>query len=97
MKLLTIFAFFFSFAFMFGPASSKLFEGILLIFVRRPYDIGDKISLSDPTKDTNTAGSSMWFVENVTVFTTTVRYASTNEVATYSNGSLARLRIVNAK
>ena len=91
------FAFFFSFAFMFGPASSKLFEGILLIFVRRPYDIGDKISLSEPNKDTNTAGSSMWFVENVTVFTTTVRYASTNEVATYSNGSLARLRIANAK
>ncbi len=93
----SVFAFFFSFSFMFGPASSKLFEGILLIFVRRPYDIGDKISLSDPTKDTNTAGSSMWFVENVTVFTTTVRFAATNEVATYSNGSLARLRIVNAK
>lgn len=93
----SVFAFFFSFSFMFGPASSKYFEGILLIFVRRPYDIGDKISLSDPARDTNSAGSSTWFVEKVTVFTTTVRFASTNEVATYSNGSLARLRIVNAK
>jgi len=93
----SVFAFFFSFSFMFGPASSKYFEGILLIFVRRPYDIGDKIGLSNPAKDTNSGGSSMWFVEKVTVFTTTVRFASTNEVATYQNGSLARLRIINAK
>ena len=30
------------------------------------------------------------------LFTTTVRFATTNEVATYSNGSLAQLRIINA-
>lgn len=95
--ILSFSAFFFSFSFMFGPASSKYFEGILLIFVRRPYDIGDKIALSDPEVDTSPTGSSTWFVEKVTIFTTTVRYASTNEVATYSNGSLARLRIINAK
>jgi hypothetical protein len=95
--LTSIWTFFLSLAFMFGSASSTFFEGILMIFVRRPYDIGDKISLSNPSTDTNSAGSSTWFVENVTLFTTTVRYASTNEVATYSNGSLARLRIVNAK
>ena len=82
---------------MFGSASSKYFEGLLLIFVRRPYDIGDKISISDPEKDTSAEGSSTWFVEDVSVFTTTVRFATTNEVATYSNGSLARLRIINAK
>lgn len=95
--ILSFSAFFFSFSFMFGPASSKYFEGILLIFVRRPYDIGDKIALSDPEVDTSSTGSSTWFVEKVTIFTTTVRFASTNEVATYSNGSLARLRIINAK
>ncbi len=95
--ILSFSAFFFSFSFMFGPASSKYFEGILLIFVRRPYDIGDKIALSDPEVDTSPSGSSTWFVEKVTIFTTTVRFASTNEVATYSNGSLARLRIINAK
>jgi hypothetical protein len=95
--ILSFSAFFFSFSFMFGPASSKYFEGILLIFVRRPYDIGDKIALSDPEVDTSPTGSSTWFVEKVTIFTTTVRFASTNEVATYSNGSLARLRIINAK
>ena len=95
--LVSFSAFFFSFSFMFGPASSKFFEGMLLIFVRRPYDIGDKIALSDPEEDTSSSGSSTWFVENVTIFTTTVRFATTNEVATLSNGSLARLRIINAK
>ena len=58
---------------------------------------GDKIALSDPASDTSSSGSSTWFVEKVTLFTTTVRFATTNEVATYSNGSLARLRIINAK
>jgi hypothetical protein len=58
---------------------------------------GDKIALSDPRSDTSPSGSSTWFVEQVTLFTTTVRFATTNEVATYSNGSLARLRIINAK
>jgi hypothetical protein len=95
--LLSFSTFFFSFSFMFGPASSKYFEGLLLIFVRRPYDIGDKIALSDPGNDTSAAGSSTWFVEAVSFYTTTVRFATTNEVATYSNGSLARLRIINAK
>jgi len=95
--VLSFSAFFFSFSFMFGPASSKYFEGILLIFVRRPYDIGDKVALSDPENDTSSSGSSTWFVEKVSLFTTTVRFATTNEVATYSNGSLARLRIINAK
>ncbi len=69
----------------------------MLILVRRPYDVGDKIALSDPGSDTSPSGSSTWFVEQVTLFTTTVRFATTNEVATYSNGSLAPLRIINAK
>jgi small-conductance mechanosensitive channel len=32
-------------SFLFGSAASNYFEGLLLIFVRRPYDIGDKVSL----------------------------------------------------
>ena len=96
-SLLSMTTFFFSFSFMFGPAASKYFEGILLIFVRRPYDIGDKVAISDPEKDTSASGSSTWFVEKVSLYATTVRFATTNEVATYSNGSLARLRIINAK
>ena len=85
-----------SFAFCFGSAASKYFEGLLLIFVRRPYDIGDKIAISPVDDVSNPDGSSAWFVEGVSLFTTTARYATTNEVATFSNGSLANSRIINA-
>ena len=88
--------FFLGFSFLFGAAASNYFEGLLLIFVRRPYDIGDKIATSNPKSDTSPDGSSTWYVDNVTLFTTTVRFATTNEVATYSNGSIAQLRIINA-
>ena len=88
--------FFLGFSFLFGSAASNYFEGLLLIFVRRPYDIGDRIATSNPKSDTNSNGSSTWYVDRVTLFTTTVRFATTNEVATYSNGSLALLRIINA-
>lgn len=83
-------------SFLFSSASSKYFEGILLILVRNPYDIGDRIAISAPMNETNNDGSTTWFVENITLFTTTVRNAATNEVATYANGSLASLRIINA-
>lgn len=88
--------FFLGFSFLFGSAASNYFEGLLLIFLRRPYDIGDRIATSNPRDQTNENGSSTWFVDQVTLFTTTVRFATTNEVATYSNGSLAQLRIINA-
>jgi hypothetical protein len=88
--------FFLGFSFLFGAAASNYFEGLLLIFVRRPYDIGDRIATSNPKSDTSSDGSSTWYVDNVTLFTTTVRFATTNEVATYSNGSIAQLRIINA-
>ena len=85
-----------SFAFCFGSAASHYFEGLLLIFVRRPYDIGDKIGISPVDNVSNPDGSSAWFVEGVSLFTTTARYATTNEIATFSNGSLANSRIINA-
>jgi hypothetical protein len=69
---------------------------LLLVLVRQPYDIGDRIAVSNPMNDTPPDGSTTWFVEGITLFTTTVRCASTNEVGTYSNGSLASLRIINA-
>ena len=36
-----------------------------------------------------------WFVEDINLFHTTVRYAGTNEVATINNGSVANMRIIN--
>jgi hypothetical protein len=51
--------------------------------------------VSDVNQDTNSDGSSGWLVEKIDLFTTTVRFASTREVATIANGSLARSRIIN--
>ncbi len=85
-----------SISFAIGNASSKWFEGVLLVLVRKPYDIGDRIAISDPKCDTNIDGSVTWFVESVALYSTTVRNAATNEVATYNNGYLAGTRIINA-
>lgn len=65
--------------------------------MRRPYDIGDRIALSSPETPLSIDGSATWFVQTVGLFTTTVRFAATNEVATLSNGSLAASRVINAK
>jgi len=83
------------FSFMFGPATSKYFQGLLLILVQRPYDIGDRINVSDVNRDTAGSGSAGWIVKDVTLYHTTVVYGSTSEVATVSNGSLALSRIIN--
>lgn len=49
-------------------------KGILFILARRPYDIGDRISVSDVNIDASFDGSASWFVQNVDLFTTTVRF-----------------------
>ena len=85
-----------SFAFLFGKAGSSIFIGIIFILVQKPYDIGDKIHISNANIDTSPTGSPTWFVDGITLFSTTVRRAATNEVATHSNGSLADSRIINA-
>jgi hypothetical protein len=71
-------------------------KGDLLVLVRKPFDIGDRIAISDPQNDTDSNDSTTWFVEKVTLYFTTVRNAATNEVATYNNGYLAGSRIINA-
>lgn len=92
----SISAFILGFAFMIGSACSKYIEGLLLIFVRRPFDIGDRIHVSNPNIDCSNTGSPGWIVKDVDLFTTTVIYGATNEVATYTNSSLAASRIINA-
>jgi small-conductance mechanosensitive channel len=117
----SISGFILGFSFMIGSACSKIVEGVLLILVRRPYDIGDRIAVSDINSDTDPSGSAGWTVKgrcstvvnvaghsshgfltfvclfvlryiDINLFTTTVLYGSSNEVATYSNGSLAGSR-----
>ena len=43
----------------------------------------------------NFDGSPHWLVESVDLLSTTARLTGTNEVASFSNGALARLRLVN--
>ena len=85
-----------AFAFMIGSASSKYFEGVLFILVRRPYGIGDRIHVSDVEENTSIEGSLGWVVEHVTLFETIATWTPTQERCSLSNGSLANSRIINA-
>jgi small-conductance mechanosensitive channel len=80
---------------MIGSASSKYFEGILFILVRRPYGIGDIIHVSDAEQETSTDGSMGWIVQSVNLFETTAIWVPTLERASFSNGSLSSSRIIN--
>mmetsp|Transcript_30750 Transcript_30750/g.46623 ORF Transcript_30750/g.46623 Transcript_30750/m.46623 type:complete len:893 (-) Transcript_30750:42-2720(-) len=84
-----------SFAFAMGPSASKFIEGILLIAIRRPYDIGDRIILSAPTASTSVNIGEAWIVEDINLWTTKLRHTATNKVATLQNGYIAALRITN--
>ena len=84
-----------SFAFMIGGASSKYFEGLLLVLVRKPYTVGDRVAVSDVNDEVSDQGSSGWIVKDVDLFKTTVVFGASGEEATYSNGSLAASRIIN--
>lgn len=84
-----------AFAFMIGSASSKYFEGLLLIVVQRPYGIGDRISISNSEIPSDAGGAQGWIVEDVTLFTTTLALAATSERATIANGVIAKSRIIN--
>lgn len=80
---------------MIGSASSKYFEGIVFILVRRPYDIGDIVHFSQPERETNLNGSLGWIVQKVTLFETVGTWVPTMERASFNNGSLASSQIIN--
>jgi hypothetical protein len=63
---------------------------------RKPYGVGDKVYFNDPANDCSPNGSAGWFVRDITLYHTTLVYATTNECCTVSNGSLASLRVINA-
>ena len=83
------------FAFMIGGACSKYFEGLLMILITKPYDIGDKIQVASPTSDSSGTGSAYWLVKDVGLYHTTYMFW-TQETATCPNGTLANTRIINA-
>lgn len=51
--------------------------------------------MEDPNKIESVGLGATWFIEDMSLFSTTVRLARTNEVASISNASIAQLRIVN--
>lgn len=67
----------------------------IVILARRPYGIGDFISISNTEHDAGLHGALPWCVENVNLFETVVCYLPTNERASLSNGSLANSRVIN--
>jgi len=67
----------------------------LFLFCFRPYDLGDRIFFTDPQTSDNPGPLTSWFVEDINLANTTLRYAQTNEVSTVSNASIEASRIVN--
>lgn len=72
----------FSTAFAIGPSLSRIVEGVLMIVGRRPYDLGDRILICSPDSSANPEPQVSWFVEDLNLINTTLRFAITNEVAT---------------
>lgn len=65
---------------------------------RRPFDLGDRISISNPSdksSDNDPGYDEMWLVEDCNLFTTTLRFARTNEISYLNNGMLSNCKIVN--
>ncbi|KAG7359813.1 mechanosensitive ion channel [Nitzschia inconspicua] len=82
-------------SFAVGPSCAKAVEGILLIVGRRPCDIGDRILITDSPGSEIPSMTKSWIVEDISLFSTTLRFGSSNEIATISNGSVASARITN--
>ena len=52
-----------SVSFALGSSVSKYLEGVLLIAVRRPFDLGDRILISGVESADSSGAPSSWFVE----------------------------------
>ena len=84
-----------SFAFALGPSAAKAIEGVFLIAMQRPFDLGDRICITSATGPTEPDLSQNWFVEDVSLWKTTLRFAATNELSTVNNCGIAGSRIIN--
>ena len=87
-----------SFSFAFGTTVSKYVQGILLIAVTRPFDLGDRIYL-DNSNNPHTGmenANNGWLVEDISLSATKLRFGKTNEVAYLANNLISEMRIYNA-
>mmetsp|Transcript_6718 Transcript_6718/g.15340 ORF Transcript_6718/g.15340 Transcript_6718/m.15340 type:complete len:212 (-) Transcript_6718:147-782(-) len=67
---------------------------MIMILVRRPYDLGDKINIADPMCPMH-PGPLNWQVQDLGLYATVIRGTRTHAVATVHNGSIAKMRIIN--
>lgn len=71
----------------------------MMIAVRRPFDLGDRISIVEctgaPDNSDDPGYHNTWIVEDCNLFSTTLRLSRTNEISTVNNGTIANTRIVN--
>jgi hypothetical protein len=84
-----------SVSFAMGSSVSALVEGVLLIAVSRPFDLGDRVIINGSDSVDHPGFGASWFVEDINVFSTVLRFARTNEVATIKNSAIASSKIVN--
>jgi len=84
-----------TFAFAVGPSASKWVQGILMIAISRPYDIGDRIAINTVNSAPGDTFGEHWLVEDINLTCTSLRHAVTNKLATLDNGSIASMRIIN--
>ena len=82
-------------SFMVGSALAKAFEGLLLVLVRKPYDVGDRIAIGGCNQDASGTGSAGWIVKDLDLYNTTLIYGTTGEEATITNGYINEYRIIN--
>lgn len=87
-------------SFALGSSLSRYVEGILLIALTRPYDLGDRIYIGPPDTISSSGitvdvSSQTWFVEGITLTTTTLRNARTNEVSILHNWAIVGSKIIN--
>ena len=68
----------------------------MFILLRKPFDIGDRVFINSVDSAEVESALNSWYVEKVTLYYTTVRHGTTNEVATIANSSLAAARVVNS-
>lgn len=52
---------------MISGASSDYFRGLMFITVQRPYDIGDRINVSNAQSPADGNGSAGWIVKDVSL------------------------------
>lgn len=81
----------------FVAACSRYVQGILTVASARPFDLGDRIYLGSLTENGLLDDVSVltWFVEEITLTNTKLRYATTGEVMFLSNHLLSTFRIYN--